>query len=81
MRVLEGKNPLILDSKDPTLPLEKYVYNEARYRILLQSDEPRTEALMQQAKSDVRERFAQLSTTCESTSVCWNVSGGEPCLI
>lgn len=53
-----GKNPLTLDSKAPALPLERYAYQEARYRILQQSDEPRAEALMQQANHDVQERFA-----------------------
>lgn len=55
----EGKNPFILDSKTPTLPLEQYAYNEARYRMLLQSDESQAEALMQQAKRDVQERLTQ----------------------
>lgn len=55
--VAEGKNPFILDSKAPTLSLEQYAYNEARYRMLLHSDEPRAEALMQQARRDVQERF------------------------
>jgi len=27
----EGKNPLVLDSKAPSIPLDKYVYNETRY--------------------------------------------------
>jgi pyruvate-ferredoxin/flavodoxin oxidoreductase len=27
----EGKNPFKLDSKAPSLPLEKYIYNETRY--------------------------------------------------
>lgn len=57
--VAEGKAPFILDSKAPTLPLEQYAYNEARYRMLLQSDESRAETLMQQAKHDVQERFTQ----------------------
>ncbi|MGE9960462.1 pyruvate:ferredoxin (flavodoxin) oxidoreductase, partial [Cloacibacillus porcorum] len=30
----EGKNPLIIDSKEPTLPLEDYIYNEVRYKSL-----------------------------------------------
>ena len=53
----EGKNPLTLDSKDPTIPLEQYAYNETRYRMLLQSNEARAEALMQLAKQDVKERW------------------------
>jgi pyruvate-ferredoxin/flavodoxin oxidoreductase len=53
----EGKNPLILDSKEPTLPLEQFAYNETRYRMLLQSNEERAEALMQLAQHDVHERW------------------------
>ena len=49
----EGKNPLTLDSKDPTISFEDYAYNETRYRMLLQSDETRAELLMREAK----ERF------------------------
>jgi pyruvate-ferredoxin/flavodoxin oxidoreductase len=53
----EGKNPLVLDSKEPTTPLEQFAYNETRYRMLLQSNEERAESLMQQAKQDVRDRW------------------------
>jgi pyruvate-ferredoxin/flavodoxin oxidoreductase len=53
----EGKNPLILDSKDPTIPLEQYAYNETRYKMLLQSNHERAEILMQEAKHDVTERW------------------------
>jgi len=55
----EGKNPLILDSKAPSIPLEQYAYNETRYRMLLQSNEERAESLMKQAKQDVQERWHQ----------------------
>lgn len=55
----EGKNPLILDAKDPTLPLEQYAYNETRYRMLLQSNEARAEELMKEAQHDVKERWSQ----------------------
>jgi pyruvate-ferredoxin/flavodoxin oxidoreductase len=39
----EGKNPLTIDCKEPTLPLEDYVYNENRYR-MLQRSHPETAA-------------------------------------
>ena len=55
----QGKNPFILDSKEPSVPLEKYAYNETRYRMLLQSNEHRAEELMHQAKHDVQERWNQ----------------------
>jgi pyruvate-ferredoxin/flavodoxin oxidoreductase len=55
--VEEGKNPLTIDSKDPTIPLEQYVYNETRYRMLLQSDEQRAEMLLKLAQQDVKSRW------------------------
>jgi pyruvate-ferredoxin/flavodoxin oxidoreductase len=53
----QGKNPLIIDSKEPTIPLEDYAYNETRFRMLLQSDEQRAEMLMKAAKQDVERRW------------------------
>ncbi len=53
----EGKNPLTLDSKDPSVQLDEYVYNETRYRMLLQSDESRAEALIKDARQDVLKRW------------------------
>jgi pyruvate-ferredoxin/flavodoxin oxidoreductase len=53
----KDKNPFILDSKAPSIPLEQYAYNETRYRMLLQSNEERAKALMNQAQEDVRERW------------------------
>jgi pyruvate-ferredoxin/flavodoxin oxidoreductase len=53
----EGQNPLKLDSKAPSIPLEKYAYNEARYKVLLQTDEERAEALMKQAQQGVNEHW------------------------
>jgi pyruvate-ferredoxin/flavodoxin oxidoreductase len=55
--IAEGKNPLTIDSKDPTIPIEQYAYNETRYRMLLQSDEQRAEALIKLAQKDIRGRW------------------------
>ncbi|NTV36132.1 MAG: pyruvate:ferredoxin (flavodoxin) oxidoreductase, partial [Anaerolineaceae bacterium] len=52
----EGKNPLTIDSKEPSIPLEEYAYKENRYLMLLQSDESRAEMLMKAAQSDVQKR-------------------------
>jgi pyruvate-ferredoxin/flavodoxin oxidoreductase len=57
-RVAEGKNPLTIDNKEPTTRLEDYVYNETRYRMLLQSDEERAEKLLSEAKQDNKSRWA-----------------------
>jgi pyruvate-ferredoxin/flavodoxin oxidoreductase len=53
----EGKNPLSIDSKEPTISFEEYAYNETRYRMLLQSDEQRAETLMKLAEKDVKGRW------------------------
>ena len=55
--ISDGKNPLILDSKDPSIPVSEYAYNETRYRMLLQSDETRAEALMKLAERDAKSRW------------------------
>jgi pyruvate-ferredoxin/flavodoxin oxidoreductase len=52
-----GKNPLVIDSKDPSIPVQEYAYNETRYQMLVQSDEQRAEKLMQDAKNDVTKRW------------------------
>jgi pyruvate-ferredoxin/flavodoxin oxidoreductase len=52
-----GENPLSVDSKEPTVPVEEYAYNETRYRMLLQSNEERAEMLMQKAKKDAASRW------------------------
>ena len=52
-----GENPLKVDSKDPSVPVEEYAYNETRYRMLLQSNEERAERLMAKAKHDASSRW------------------------
>ncbi len=53
----QGKNPLQIDSKDPTIPVSEYAYKETRYRMLLQSDESRAEMLMNQVTEDAAKRW------------------------
>jgi pyruvate-ferredoxin/flavodoxin oxidoreductase len=48
----EGKNPLKIDSREPSIPVSEYAYNESRYRMLLQTDETRAEKLMKLAQFD-----------------------------
>jgi pyruvate-ferredoxin/flavodoxin oxidoreductase len=55
--IAQGQNPLSIDSKAPSIPLEQYVYNETRYRMLVQSDEARAEMLLKQAQTDVNKRW------------------------
>jgi pyruvate-ferredoxin/flavodoxin oxidoreductase len=54
---LEGKNPFQLDSKAPTIPLEKYVYQEARYTILKRSNPEAAKELLRLAQQDVEQQW------------------------
>jgi pyruvate-ferredoxin/flavodoxin oxidoreductase len=52
-----ARNPFQLDSKAPSLPLEKYIYREGRYRMLQQSNPEAAERLLELAKADVAQRW------------------------
>jgi pyruvate-ferredoxin/flavodoxin oxidoreductase len=53
----EGKNPLTIESKEPTIPVSQYAYNETRYKMLTQMDEARAEELMREAQHDAKSRW------------------------
>lgn len=55
----QGKNPLQLDSKPPSLPLEKYIYQETRYTMLKLTNEAAAERLLKLEKQDVESRWKQ----------------------
>jgi pyruvate-ferredoxin/flavodoxin oxidoreductase len=52
-----GRNPFQLDSRPASLPLEKYVYNEGRYTMLVQSDPEAAALLLADAEKDVATRW------------------------
>jgi pyruvate-ferredoxin/flavodoxin oxidoreductase len=53
----DGKHPLQLDSKGPKISLKDYVYNEARYRILAQSNPESAAKLLTEAEEVIKERW------------------------
>jgi len=55
--VKEGKNPFQLDSRPPSIPLQKYVYNETRYTMLAHSHPEAAKELLELAEGDVRTRW------------------------
>jgi len=52
-----GKNPFQLDSRPPALPLEKYIYNEGRYTMLVHSAPETAAMLLTEARKDVNLRW------------------------
>ena len=57
--VEENKNPFQLDSSDPKIPLQDYIYTEGRYRMLQQSEPAVAKFLLGQAQKAVTRRWQQ----------------------
>jgi pyruvate-ferredoxin/flavodoxin oxidoreductase len=55
-RTARGEHPLRLDSKEPTKPLSDYLYNEGRYRQLVQAHPDTAAQLLERAQEAVNER-------------------------
>jgi len=55
--VAEGKNPFQLDSKAPAIALDKYIYNETRFTMLVRSRPEDARRLLADAQADVMNRW------------------------
>lgn len=53
----EGKNPLQVDSKEPTLPLQEYAYNENRFKMLTKTNPQAAKELIESAQQDIKARW------------------------
>ena len=56
----QGKNPLVIDSKDPSIPFAEYAYKENRYRSLKASNPEVAATLMKQAEAEIQRRWKLL---------------------
>lgn len=52
-----GKNPFLLDSHRPRIPLSDYAYRELRYRALANSDPAEAERLLAMAEQAIEQRW------------------------
>jgi pyruvate-ferredoxin/flavodoxin oxidoreductase len=69
----EGKNPFKLDSKGPSVSLDKYIYNETRYSMLVHSDPETAKKLLTEAQRDVNDRWKFYEQLAQMT-----VNGASP---
>ncbi len=63
-RIEEGKNPMHLDSKEPSVPYKEYMQTETRFSMLWQSHPEYADKMAQQAQHEVTQHyhfFKQLS--------------------
>ncbi|MDR4506089.1 MAG: pyruvate:ferredoxin (flavodoxin) oxidoreductase [Candidatus Scalindua sp.] len=56
----QGKNPLVINSKDPSTPFEEYAYRENRYKALRASNPEMAKELMKKAKANIMRRWKLL---------------------
>ncbi len=57
LNVLDGKNPLKLDSKAPKIKLEEYIYNETRYKMLTKSHPQEAKHLLELGQAEVLKKW------------------------
>ena len=57
MLAAEGKNPLVLDSKEPSIPLKDYIYSETRYKMLTLSNPEEAAKLLAEAEVDIKTKW------------------------
>jgi pyruvate-ferredoxin/flavodoxin oxidoreductase len=73
-RAAKGENPLVIECKEPTIPVREYAYNETRYKMLTQMDEERAELLMKEAQQDAKSRWSLYQ---QMASMHYNGSDGN----
>jgi pyruvate-ferredoxin/flavodoxin oxidoreductase len=59
-RAAAGENPMQLDSAPPKIPLQDYIYNETRYRMLVQSDPDAAKRLLDAAQHHIHDKWKKL---------------------
>jgi len=56
----QGKNPFLLDSKEPATEPAEYMYNEVRYKSLQAANPERAAMLLEKVKVDVDRKYKEL---------------------
>ncbi len=62
----EGKNPFILDSKEPTLELNDFLMGEVRYASLVRTFPETAEVLLKEAAENAKEKYAAYKKLAEA---------------
>ena len=73
-RAAEGRNPLQLDSAEPSIPYRAFVETETRFSMLWQTHPEAAEAFLEQAQREVRERYHYYRQLAE---LDWSEPGQE----
>ncbi len=58
----DGKNPLLLDSSEPKIPLHEYAYRQNRFKMLTKSKPQEAKRLLELSQQDVQKRWKILES-------------------
>ncbi len=72
--IAQGKNPLKLDCKKPSLSFEEYAYSENRFRALIAKDKERAKRLLELGQNDCDRRWNLYS---QMAQMDYSSVGGE----
>ena len=56
-RIAQGLNPFQLDSQAPSIPVEKYTYNEPRFKVLQTNNPEHAKLLLEELQADVSNKW------------------------
>ncbi len=62
----QGQNPFKLDSKEPKIKLEDFIYTETRYKMLTKSKPEEAKALLELAEKDVKTKWLIYETLAKA---------------
>jgi pyruvate-ferredoxin/flavodoxin oxidoreductase len=68
-RRAQGKNPLVLDSRDPKKAFSDYAMRQARFRMLFKTNPDHAEELLDAAQKNLEERWAKLKALAQVSSL------------
>jgi pyruvate-ferredoxin/flavodoxin oxidoreductase len=72
-----GNPTFVLDSRTPSVPLEQYIYNEARYTMLRQSDPDAARKLLGAAQQDVESRWKHYEALAHASAAAAAAKGEQ----
>jgi pyruvate-ferredoxin/flavodoxin oxidoreductase len=74
---LQGKNPLQLDSQEPSLPLEEYMNKENRFKILMKSKPEEAKRLLEEEMKLIKSRYNYYKLLASPAFVPGGANGGS----
>ncbi len=77
-KLLTGDNPLTIDSAEPKLPIDQYMYNENRFKLLTKTKPEAAKQMLEGAQADALARWKQYTYLAAQKFKAEPPAGGAP---